>query len=72
VKWLRDILTSDANSSVYDLVRVSTAAAMVVGLSLVVYSVIRGDKFDIQSFGTGFGLMIGGAGGAMALRKDRE
>lgn len=69
---LRDLLTADSESKVYDLVRVSTAAAVVVGLSLVVYTVVRGDPFDIAAFGTGFGLIIAGGGGAMALRKDRE
>lgn len=72
MKWLRQILTADKASSVYDLVRVSFACAFVVGLALQVYAVVKGQAFDIQQFGTGFGLMIAGAGGAMALRKDRE
>lgn len=73
VKFFKDILTADAKSSVYDLVRVSFAIAFVVGLVLQAYVVFAKDApFDIQAFGTGFGLMIAGAGGAMALRKDRE
>jgi hypothetical protein len=72
MKWIRDILTADKDSTVFDLVRVAFASAFVVGLALQVYVVVRGEPFDIQAFGTGFGLMIAGAGGAMALRKDRE
>ena len=71
-KFLRDILTSDKDSRTYDMVRSAFAAAFVIGLALQVYVVVRGQEFDIQAFGTGFGLMIAGAGGAMALRKDRE
>ena len=71
--WLKQILTADKASSVYDLVRVAFACAFVTGIGMVIYTVIwRSAPFDIQAFGTGFGLMIGGAGGAMALRKDRE
>lgn len=73
MNWLRQILTADRASSVYDLVRVAFACAFVVGIVLQVYAVLRmGQPFDIEKFGIGFGLMIGGAGGAMALRKDRE
>lgn len=73
MKFLKDILTADEGSTVYDLVRVAFACAFVVGLSLQAYAVLRLEQaFDIQAFGTGFGLMIAGAGGAMALRKDRE
>lgn len=72
MKWVRQLLTADKRSQVYDMVRVSFAAAFVTGLSLQIYSVARGDPFDIEKFGIGFGLMIAGAGGAMALRKDRE
>lgn len=72
MRWLRQLLTADKRSQVYDSVRVAFALAFVTGMALQVYVVVRGDAFDIQAFGTGFGLMIAGAGGAMALRKDRE
>jgi len=72
MKFFRDILTADAASSVYDFVRVAAFAAIIVGLSLQIYAVVKGSPFDIQAFGTGFGLLIGGAGGAMFLRKDQE
>lgn len=72
MKFLRDILTADAASTVYDFVRVAAFVSIIVGLSLQIYAVYNGQPFDIQAFGTGFGLMIAGAGGAMALRKDQE
>jgi hypothetical protein len=73
MKFFRDILTSDASSSVYDLVRVGTALALVVGLTLTVYAVgWRGDPFDLTAFGTGIGLILAAGGGAMWARRDRE
>lgn len=71
--WLKQILTADRASSIYDAVRVAFAIAFVTGVGLQIYSVVWRDAvFDIEKFGIGFGLMIGGAGGAMALRKDQE
>jgi len=73
MKWLRQILTADKASSVYDLLRMSYAVAFVAGVALQVFVVLkRGAPFDFQAFGIGFGAMVAGAGGAMALRKDRE
>ena len=71
-KFLRDILTADARSSVYDLVRVGTLVALVVGFSLQVYVVVKGAPFDMDKFGIGTGLILAGGGGAMAMRRDRE
>ena len=71
--FLRDILTADRDSRVYDLVRVGTAAALVVGMGLTVYAVVwRGETFDLTAFGTGIGLILAAGGGAMWARKDRE
>jgi hypothetical protein len=73
MRWLKDVLTADKDSRVYDFLRVACFTAFVVGLSLQVFVVIaRNQPFDFQAFGFGFGAMIAGAGGAMALRKDRE
>jgi hypothetical protein len=73
MKWLRDILTSDAQSSVYDLVRIGTALSLVVGLALDVFVVVwRNQPFDFASFGTGLGLILGAGGAAMWARRDRE
>ena len=73
MKFLRDILTSDRDSKVYDLVRVGTAAGLAVGLGLTIYAVgWRGDPFDLTAFGTGIGLILAAGGGAMWARKDRE
>jgi hypothetical protein len=73
MKFFRDILTSDAASSVYDLVRVLTFVATIVGLLLTVYAVVfRSDPFDLTAFGTGIGLILAAGGGAMWARRDRE
>lgn len=73
MKFFRHLLTADAESSVYDLVRVGTALALVVGLGLTIYAVgWRGDPFDLTAFGTGIGLILAAGGGAMWARKDRE
>ena len=73
MSFLRDILTADRDSRVYDLVRVGTAAALVVGMGLTVYAVVwRGEMFDLTAFGTGIGLILAAGGGAMWARKDRE
>lgn len=71
-RFLKDLLTADRESRVYDLIRVGTAASLVVGLSLTVYTVYRGDPFDLTAFGTGIGLILAAGGGAMWARKDRE
>ncbi len=73
MKFIRDLLTADRDSRVYDLVRVGTAAALVVGMGLTVYAVVyRGEAFDLTAFGTGIGLILAAGGGAMWARKDRE
>ena len=73
MSFLRDILTADRDSRVYDLVRVGTAAALVVGMGLTVYAVVwRGETFDLTAIGTGIGLILAAGGGAMWARKDRE
>ena len=72
-KFIRDLLTADKYSSVYDLVRVGTALSLIVGLGLTVYAVgWRGDPFDLTAFGTGIGLILAAGGGAMWARKDKE
>jgi hypothetical protein len=71
-RFLRDILTSDKESRVYDLVRVVTAVAACIGLGLQIYVVVRGEPFDFQAFGMGLGLILAAGGGAMWARRDRE
>ena len=72
MKFFRDLFTSDAQSKVYDLIRVSTGLSLVVGLGLTVYTVYKGAPFDLIAFGTGTGLIIAAGGGAMWARRDRE
>lgn len=73
MKWLRDILTSDATSETYDLVRVGTFASLLIGLALEIYVVVwREAGFDFAAFGTGLGLILAAGGGAMWARRDTE
>ena len=73
MKFVRDLLTADRDSKVYDLVRVGTALSLVVGLGLTVYAVgWRGDPLDLPACGTGTGPILAAGGGAMWARKDRE
>jgi len=73
MKFLRDLFTADARSRVYDLVRVGTGAALVVGMGLTIYAVVwREQPFDLAAFGTGIGLILAAGGGAMWARRDRE
>lgn len=73
MKFFRHILTSDAESKVYDIVRSGVFVSLVTGISLVVYSVVyRGDKFDFTAFGLGVAAILAAGGGAMWARKDVE
>ena len=75
MNWLRDILTVNDpvdGKTYYDLVRVAVALGVVAGIAMEAYSVIYKTPFDFVAYGTGFGLLIAGAGGAMALRRDTE
>jgi nitrate reductase gamma subunit len=70
VRFLRDILTGQ-DGETYDIVRVLTCLSAVVGLSLQVYVVVvKGQAFDLTSFGTGAGLLIAAGAGGLWARRD--
>lgn len=60
---IRDILTEDDNLT-FDAGRVLWAIGVCVFLCLTSLTVWRGQPFDVQGFGIGFGAVLG-AGGAM-------
>jgi hypothetical protein len=73
MKFLRDILTADAQSKTYDIVRTGVAGSLFVGNCLVVYDVLaRGAPFDYSDFGLGVAAILGAGGAAMWARKDTE
>jgi hypothetical protein len=72
MKFIKDILTADRESKTYDFIRVGTMASLVIGLGLTVYVVIRGEPFDLATFGAGVGLILAAGGGAAWARRDRE
>lgn len=70
---LRQMLTADKDSKVYDPIRFGVLLSLFTGLGLVVFSVgWRGQPFDFTQFGAGVGMILAAGGGAMWARKDRE
>ena len=73
---LKDIVTETDNVTV-DLVRLLALAAVVVGLVLQIWVVIRWigpapQVFDFQAFGIGLGGMFGGVGVALKLKPETQ
>lgn len=65
----RDLLTDNDNET-HDLYRYLALGSIVVGLGLNVYAVIKGQPFDMQTFGIGVGALFAGVGVALGLKKD--
>jgi hypothetical protein len=71
MKFVRDLFT-EADGATWDLGRVQGTVGFVTFLALSVFSYgIKGDKFDPQTWGIGFGAVTA-AYGAMILLKDKE
>ncbi len=71
---LMDILTESDNRTV-DAVRVLAVLAVVIGLALQVWVVIRWvgpapQPFDFQEFGLGLGAVFAGVGAALKLKPE--
>ena len=72
-KFLRDLFTADADSRVYDWLRFHGTVVVVVGLIGFGVGVYTGSAMDwLLPFGTGFGGLLAGVAGGMAMRRDRE
>lgn len=72
MKFIRDILTSDAQSSVYDLTRVITLAAFLSFVAFQAVALFRNQPFAAQDFGLAVGIIIAAGAGGMWARKDVE
>ena len=78
--FLRHILTADAKSSIYDLVRVVTFVAFITALLFTLWECWaiewftdeKRERFDILRFGQGVALILAAGGGAMWARNDKE
>lgn len=70
---LRDLLRqlmTDSDNVTHDLYRYLAVVSIAVGLSLSIYSVVKGQPFDMQTFGIGVGSLFAGVGVAIGLKKD--
>jgi hypothetical protein len=72
-RFIRDLLTADADSRTWDWLRVAGSLTLVVGLVGFGYCLYSGYSTDwLLPFGTGFGGLLAGVAGGMAMRRDRE
>jgi len=74
MKWIKDALTETDGES-YDHIRMLAVLAVVIGLALQVWVVIRWfgpapQAFDMQNFGLGLGAMFAGVGAALKLKPE--
>lgn len=70
---MRDIvrhLLTESDNRTHDIARYLAALAILVGLALNAYAVIKGQSFDMQAFGIGMGSLFGGVGVALGLKKE--
>lgn len=69
---LRDLFTG-RDGVTHDVVRWLAVLSIVVGLGLAVYVVVvKGQPFDLQSFGLGIGAVFLSVGGALKLKAETE
>jgi hypothetical protein len=73
---LMDMLTESDNSTV-DAVRVLALVAVIIGLALQIWVVVRWfgpapQPFDFQNFGIGVGALFGGVGIALKLKPESQ
>ena len=70
---LRDLLRqlmTDSDNVTHDLYRYLAVISIAVGLSLSISSVVKGQPFDMQTFGIGVGSLFAGVGVAIGLKKE--
>lgn len=72
-KFIRDVWTADAESRVWDWLRFHGSIVVAAGIIGFLVGVWKGSSLDwLLPFGTGFGGLLAGIAGGMAMRKDRE
>jgi hypothetical protein len=70
---IRDVirqLFTEADNRTHDIYSYLAVGSIVVGLSLNIYAVIKGQPFDMQTFGIGTGALFAGVGVALGLKKE--
>lgn len=69
VDILREIVTESDNRT-HNIHKHLALISVVVGLSLEIYVVVKGQQFDIQTFGIGVGALLTGTGAALRLSQE--
>lgn len=73
MSFLRDIYSADAESKVWDWLRVHGSIVVIVGLCGVIACAVLGKPLDwLLVYCSGFGALLITVAGAMAIRKDNE
>jgi len=69
---LKQMFTESDNLT-HDLHRYLAAAAVLVGLFLSVFVVVKqGKDFDMETFGIGVGMLLAGLGAALGLKPESK
>lgn len=72
MNFITHLITGKDNST-FDLVRLLGLLGCLQALALVGYGVIaKGQSFDLQNFGIGFGALLGSLGAALKLKETTE
>lgn len=71
MKLIKDLFTL-ANGEDYDIGRVAGGLGVVTFMGLSIADFYFNKKFDPQSWGMGFGLMVTGVGAALMLKHKTE
>lgn len=61
-----------ADNQTIDVGRILWVAGAFSFLGCAVYALYRGQSWDAVAFGTGFGLILAGGGGALMMKKGAE
>ena len=71
MKLIKDCLTGIGGED-YDPARVYLAIAVATFVSLSIYAVYKGQTFDPQAFGIGFGTLLAGGGLGVKFKSHTE
>ena len=64
-------LFTEADNNTFDLTRILAFISIIVGLSMVVFSVVKNSQpFIFQDFGIGVGALFTGLGVALGFKKE--
>lgn len=76
MKLARDIMTEDPENKTWDPLRIAFAISFAVANGLSIYAIIgQGQEFDVVSYSTGMGALIGVTGAglwASSWQKDAK